>query len=187
MLTLSACGKPTIEDCISACDREYSKVLDSYGFYYFIEFDPQDNDTNDKNDDVEYSLHPTVKISGNPTNQQIYNICTDLKSVHVSGAWLFPSIYVNSDYCTITHQYCLKRGGVYVYSPISGKNYDDLGYSDKKCICDWIQEQYDRYDKSAGQYTGDRYSDTIFSDAAELFGLSDSELKVIWMKKYDYK
>lgn len=74
-----------------------------------------------------------------------------------------------------------------MYSPIIEKKYSDLHTKEKKCICDWIQGQYDKYDAIEGKYSGDKYSDSIFQDAEELFGLSHDELSVIWMKQYDYK
>lgn len=66
------------------------------------------------------------------------------------------------------------------------EKYNSLTNSEKKAICDYIQDQYDYYDKLEGGYAGDKYSDEIFEKAAKKYGLSDSHLSIIWMNYYSY-
>lgn len=64
--------------------------------------------------------------------------------------------------------------------------YNSLSNADKKKICEYIQERYDYYDKKNGGNAGDKYSDTIMQEAANEYGLSVSQIKIIWMKSYEY-
>lgn len=64
--------------------------------------------------------------------------------------------------------------------------YNSLTNSDKKEICEYIQERYDYYDSVNGGYSGDKYSDTIMQEAADKYGLSVSQIDIIWMNMYSY-
>lgn len=44
----------------------------------------------------------------------------------------------------------------------------------------WINDRYSYYDKKEGKYSGDKYTKTIFKEAAELFELSYAEIYNIW-------
>ena len=69
----------------------------------------------------------------------------------------------------------------------TGDPYDSLTDADKIRICEYIQEQYDNYDKLEGRYTGDKYSDKIFEDAAWNYGLTVEQINIIWNGYYSYK
>ena len=58
--------------------------------------------------------------------------------------------------------------------------------SDKKKICEYIQSQYDYYDSLNGGYAGDKYTDIIWQEAMNKYGLTSSQLDVIWMNGYSY-
>ena len=60
--------------------------------------------------------------------------------------------------------------------------YDLLTIDEKKEICKYIQNQYDYYDKKEGTYTGDKYSDKIWKDVANKWGISEVEVSIIWQK-----
>ena len=64
--------------------------------------------------------------------------------------------------------------------------YMNLTNSEKKEICNYIQERYDYYDKLNGGYSGDKYSDTIMQEAAKKYGLTTMQIKLIWMNSYSY-
>lgn len=64
--------------------------------------------------------------------------------------------------------------------------YNNLSNADKKAICEYIQSRYDYYDSLNGGYAGDKYSDTIMEEAANKYGLSVSQIEIIWMKMYSY-
>lgn len=57
------------------------------------------------------------------------------------------------------------------------KNISD---SKRKEIKNWIQTQYDYYDKIEGRYCGDKYTKKIFNDAAKKFGFTYEEIYNIW-------
>lgn len=45
----------------------------------------------------------------------------------------------------------------------------------------WIEAEYERYDELAGEYTGDKYTNTIFAEASEKFGLPVDYIKLhVW-------
>lgn len=188
MLTLSGCGKPTIEDCIAKYESDCAIIMDANGCTFKIEIVPHKGGVSSKEDTLPYYLDGTITFDNNISNKQLYELIRKIEAIRNDNILIVNSYRAGTDYCHYSYiGDCVVRNGAFVYSPISEIPYSELGSLEKKRICDWIQSQYDRYDKSAGQYTGDKYSDTIFSDAAELFELSDSELKVIWMKKNDYK
>lgn len=64
--------------------------------------------------------------------------------------------------------------------------YNSLTNADKKAICQYIQSRYDYYDTLNGGYAGDEYSDIIMEEAANKYGLSVSQIEIIWMKMYAY-
>lgn len=77
-------------------------------------------------------------------------------------------------------------GQVHATAVTQEQKYNSLSNSEKKAIGDYIQSRYDYYDKKAGGYTGDKYSDTIMQEAADKYGLSVSQVNIIWMNYYSY-
>lgn len=68
----------------------------------------------------------------------------------------------------------------------SENKYNSLTNSEKKAIGNYIQSRYDYYDRLNGGYSGDKYSDTIMQEAANKYGLTVSQIKIIWMNYYNY-
>lgn len=66
------------------------------------------------------------------------------------------------------------------------QKYNSLSNSEKKAIGNFIHSRYEYYDKKNGGYAGDKYSDTIMQEAADKYGLSVSQIKIIWMNYYSY-
>ena len=64
--------------------------------------------------------------------------------------------------------------------------YNNLTNSDKKKICEYIEDRYDYYDKINGGYSGDKYSDTIMQEAADKYDLTTTQIEIIWMNMYSY-
>ena len=52
-------------------------------------------------------------------------------------------------------------------------------YSNRE-IKAWMQGRYDYYDKIEGRYCGDKYTKTIYQEAATKFGLTLDEIDKIW-------
>ena len=44
----------------------------------------------------------------------------------------------------------------------------------------WINDRYSYYDKKEGKYSGDKYTETIFEEAAAVFELTYAEIYNIW-------
>ena len=64
--------------------------------------------------------------------------------------------------------------------------YNSLTNKDKLLICDYIQDRYDYYDELEGGYAGDKYSDTIWEEAAAKYGLTTQQISLIWGNLYSY-
>lgn len=64
--------------------------------------------------------------------------------------------------------------------------YYTLTNSEKKAICNYIQDRYDYYDSANGGYAGDKYSDTIMREAAKKYGITEEQAYIIWMNMYSY-
>lgn len=64
--------------------------------------------------------------------------------------------------------------------------YSSLTNSEKKVICAYIQRRYDYYDRLEGGYSGDKYSDIIMEEAAEEYGLTETQIFIIWANAYEY-
>ncbi len=65
-------------------------------------------------------------------------------------------------------------------------NYDTMTTSEKKRICEYIQSRYDYYDRLEGRQTGDKYSDQIWQEVMDNYGLEEWQVSVIWMNYYSY-
>lgn len=66
------------------------------------------------------------------------------------------------------------------------KRYSSLSDGNKKSIGYFIKDRYDYYDSINGGYAGDKYSDRIMQEAANEYGLSVSQIEIIWMNFYSY-
>lgn len=64
--------------------------------------------------------------------------------------------------------------------------YSSLTNSEKKKICEYIESRYEYYDNLNGGYSGDKYSDAIMEEAAKKYGLTVTQIEIIWMNMYSY-
>jgi hypothetical protein len=65
------------------------------------------------------------------------------------------------------------------------QRYNNLTNAEKKEICEYIQGRYDDYEAIYGP-TGDRFSDSIWKEAQEKYGFSESYITLIWANMYSY-
>lgn len=65
-------------------------------------------------------------------------------------------------------------------------NYDTMTNAEKKKICEYIQKRYDYYDALEGRSTGDKYSDQIWEEVMEKYGLEEWQVTIIWSNGYLY-
>lgn len=70
---------------------------------------------------------------------------------------------------------------------IKETSYENLTKSQMLTIIKWIENRYDYYDKKAGKYTGDKYTETIFKEAAERYNKTVEEIDKIWFRAYKLK
>lgn len=64
--------------------------------------------------------------------------------------------------------------------------YESLTVSQKKAICNYIQNQYDYYDRLEGRNTGDKYSDIIWQKVMDKYKLEEWQVSSIWNNYYSY-
>lgn len=63
---------------------------------------------------------------------------------------------------------------------IAATDYISLTNEQKLFIKQWIDKRYDYYDEIEGKYTGNKYTKTIFNEAAALFNKTYSQIDSIW-------
>ena len=65
--------------------------------------------------------------------------------------------------------------------------YSELTKGQMLTIIYWIEDRYEYYDKKAGYYTGDKYTKTIFNEAAERYNKTYLQISTIWDRSYELK
>ena len=61
------------------------------------------------------------------------------------------------------------------------ENFKELTKSDKIEIYNYILDQFKYYDSKEGTYTGDKYSDEIWKEVSEKYGISESQVTQIYI------
>ena len=61
--------------------------------------------------------------------------------------------------------------------------YSNLTKSQKLNIIYWIEARYEYYDNVAGGYSGDKYTETIFNEAAGRYNKTYEQIDSIWKQK----
>lgn len=96
--------------------------------------------------------------------------------------------HISSSYSGVMSQEILQYG-LEIFGSISewdggttSKQQHEKTITDSKRaeIKNWINDRYDYYDNLEGKYCGDKYTDTIFNEAAEKFGFTYEEIYNIW-------
>lgn len=62
------------------------------------------------------------------------------------------------------------------------KNALTMSSSEKASVKKYIEERYEYYDSIAGKYSGDKYKDQVWSDTAKKFGISETDVTMIWQE-----
>lgn len=70
---------------------------------------------------------------------------------------------------------------------IRDTSYSSLSDEQKLTIIYWIESRYEYYDDIAGGYAGDKYTKTIFNEAAERYNKSYYQIDLIWSEAYELK
>ena len=65
--------------------------------------------------------------------------------------------------------------------------YSNLTKSQKLNIIYWIEARYEYYDNVAGGYSGDKYTETIFNEAAGRYNKTYEQIDSIWKQSYELK
>ncbi len=63
---------------------------------------------------------------------------------------------------------------------VSEKNALTMSASEKEEVIKFINERYDYYDKINGGYAGDKYTEIIWKETAEKFGITTTDVDMIW-------
>lgn len=81
-----------------------------------------------------------------------------------------------------------KRGNITekVASSENSSEINDMSDSEKLEICNYIQWYYSYYDLMFGGYSGDKYTDQIWTKAAAKYNLDEEDISIIWSKGYSY-
>ena len=70
---------------------------------------------------------------------------------------------------------------------IKKTDYSDLTKSQMLTIIRWIENRYEYYASIEGKYSGDKYTQTIFNEAADRYNKTSAEISKIWDKSYELK
>lgn len=70
---------------------------------------------------------------------------------------------------------------------ISNTPYASLTKSQKLEIIYWIEDRYEYYDDIEGRYCGDKYTSTIFNEAAKKYNKTYSQIDAIHAQSYYLK
>ncbi|MCD8007532.1 MAG: hypothetical protein LUF68_01085 [Clostridiales bacterium] len=117
------------------------------------------------------------------SDSDIYEIVKSIDSINIyvkNRDYLVLS-YVssggNSYSIDVLNDNILEQNGADIYN---NALQDKTSMAFKVEVYQWIEDRYEYYDSKDGKYTGDKYTDTIFSEAASHFGVSESKIKEIW-------
>ena len=55
-----------------------------------------------------------------------------------------------------------------------------MSASEKSEVKAYINDRYEYYDKMSGGYAGDKYTETIWKETADKFGISTTDVDMIW-------
>ena len=142
---------------------------------------------------TKFAVPTTVKINGfeKLDVEQQFSLYDDLKAIKDLSITLISD---NAEYEASTfykgHYKKITKNGTIIYEyPGDPKEtaYQDLTVYQKYVICQWIDGQYEAYDKMAGYDTGDKYTKDIFLAAADKYDKTYTQINIIWSELYDVK
>ncbi len=131
-----------------------------------------------------FLLFGVVLIFAFSSCEKICDVCNEKNAVHVYKA------VGTYDLC----EDCYKRisGNQNEVSETDIKTIIDTPYSNlsrqqKLTIIRWIENRYQYYDDKEGKYVGDKYTKTIFNEAASKYNKTYDQISNIWDQSYDLK
>lgn len=184
---LTGCSE-SIEDRQEKVQDAIENALSSFDVTY--ELDIKSNELNnyvtDEGKKTNYYFNVYIDSNATVSNEEIFNIIKAVDAVNVNYTSIYRFYDFNGESYYIQDECILICGNNYdvAYTPIAQKYGEELSYSEKKAISNWIESKYKLYDLYDGEYTGDKYSDELFELAAQTFNVPIEDLKIIWMDAY---
>lgn len=133
----------------------------------------------------------------NKTITELYYYCEVVSCVYVYGIMEMQSyldkaeVYAKQIDLSYTGPYAAdiielakKYGGD--SSGLNTKNALTMSDDEKADVKWWIEQRYDYYDRVAGKYSGEKYTDIIFEEAAFAYGITVTDVYMVW-QKYEIK
>lgn len=171
---LCSCGTKQPNVTIKQYTQNVLEVLNGYGIEDATVTMPYEQTLS------EYKLY-NVAINSNSVEElstkQIYNLLADINNLwNTDVGYLVSSSYIYSNENT----YRVFEYELYKNDELIADFIDKDSMEFKVKVFDWIEDRYDYYDNKEGKYTGDKYTDTIFAEAAERFGITLARVDGIW-------
>ena len=133
----------------------------------------------------------------NKTITELYYYCEVISCVNIYGiqetqSWLDKAVVYakqidlsySGPYAADIIELAKKYGGD--SSGINAKNALTMSEDEKADLKWWIEQRYDYYDRIAGKYSGEKYTDTIFEEAAYAYGITVTDTYMVW-QQYEIK
>lgn len=184
---LTGCSE-SIESRQERVQRAVESALSAFDIPYElnIKSNEQNNYTTDKGGKTYYYFNVYIESNASLSSEEIFNIITAVDAVTVSHTSIYRFYTFAGDSYYIQDECILICGHDYdvAYTPIAQKQAEELTYSEKQAICNWLEDKYELYDLYDGKYSGDKYSDTLFEFAAQVFNMPVAELEIIWVNRY---
>lgn len=124
-----------------------------------------------------------VMPAANIQSQSVKDIIGD-NGEYLSGDLVKP--FLNSKVVESTFEFSLKAPKSEL-DIIKETPFNYLTKSQKLTIIYWIEARYDYYDNLEGKYVGDKYTKTIFNEAAERYNKTYEQIDDIWYQAYKLK
>lgn len=181
-----------LESRIEKVNDTIGSVLADYNVAFEVETrsNKQNETTTKRGKKTYYYFNSYIEIKDETlTNEEIFDLIEAVENINISYTSVYRFYTINGDPYYISDGCILIKGYDHeiAYTPIAQKQVEELTYSEKQAICNWIESQYTLYDIYSGGYSGDKYSDEIFDLASQVFNISVEDLDIIWMKRYSGK
>ena len=161
---ITFCKYLKVDPIVIELDGQYQvHALTSTSEYSFYSAINDDNSITKKMDVYELHDHPVGSYDWVNHQKVRYSYTTELYAI---------ASFVEND--ELINK--INNLNVNVNSP----SFDKKSYYFKVLITRYIEDRYDYYDKLEGRYTGDRYTNSIFNEAAAKFGVTSDFIYSFW-------